>query len=195
MEEWRDIKGYEGKYQISNYGNVKSLERYDITNHKVNEIIKRTEKNQRGYIRVTLENPHKKFMVHRLVANAFIDNPYNLPQVNHIDGNKENNNVSNLEWCTRSDNLKHAYKENLIERRAGKKHPLYGVKEGLCKCSKKVVCVTTGEKFDSIIEIERKLGINHSVISRCCKGKGKYAGKHPITGEKLVWKYLEDSNK
>lgn len=72
MEEWRDIKGYEGKYQISNYGNVKSLERYDITNHKVNEIIKRTEKNQRGYIRVTLENPHKK--LYGLSIKAFATN-------------------------------------------------------------------------------------------------------------------------
>ena len=101
MEEiWKDIKGYENKYQISNLGNVKSL----VGNHKMLK-----PKIDRGYKRVglSMDNKSKLFRVHRLVAEAFIPNPNNYPMVNHIDRDKINNVDSNLEWCTALYNVTH----------------------------------------------------------------------------------------
>lgn len=112
-EIFKDIKGYEGLYQISNLGRVKSLER-DIklrqyTKH-VDAFIMRQDLNKRGYlyIRLTKNGKQKAFRVHRLVAEAFIDNPNSLSQVNHIDFNRTNNNVNNLEWVTPQDNTNHS---------------------------------------------------------------------------------------
>ena len=116
-EEWRDIKGYEGLYQVSNLGRVKSLPRerrnrqgYYYTKEK---ILKQTNTST-GYKKVELFNgTRKSYKVHRLVAQAFLNNEYNKPQVNHKDGNKINNNVNNLEWVTGSKNIIHAYKTGL----------------------------------------------------------------------------------
>lgn len=113
-EKWKDIKGYEGIYQVSNYGNVRVLDRY-VWNH--NGFVKREGKilkpslNKHGYKDVTLskDNVRKKHRVNRLVAEAFIENPENKEQVNHIDRDKTNNNVNNLEWVTRQENITHAY--------------------------------------------------------------------------------------
>lgn len=105
-EIWKDIQGYGGKYQVSNLGRVRSILRNKIL------IPKKTKK---GYLRIRLyENNHcKNIVIHRLVAFAFIPNPENKPQVNHKDGNKENNCVSNLEWCSCYENFWHANKHNL----------------------------------------------------------------------------------
>lgn len=108
MEEWKDIEGYEGIYQISNLGNVKSL-KY----HKEKRI--KSNKNRNGYLKIglILNGKRKHISIHRLVAKAFIPNPNSLPEVNHIDGNKENNKVENLEWNNRKQNSLHAYKTGL----------------------------------------------------------------------------------
>lgn len=106
MEEWRDIKGYEGKYQISNYGNVRSLNYHRSGECKLmSPVLKKT-----GYYQINLHlnGKYKSKMIHKLVADAFLENPDNLPVVNHIDGDKTNNHVSNLEWCTVSYNTWHA---------------------------------------------------------------------------------------
>ena len=103
MEIYRDIEGYEGKYQITSWGRVFNVN---------TESFLRTEKNKKGYLRVDLidrcgKRTHHK--VHRLVAKAFIQNPDGKPQVNHKDGNKENNSVTNLEWVTDAENKEHQY--------------------------------------------------------------------------------------
>lgn len=107
MEEiWKDINGFEGLYQISNLGRVKSLERYSIQKHLIEEKILNISHSQAGYVDVSLykdgKRIHKK--PHRLVAEAFIPNPNNLPEVDHIDTNKDNNRIDNLRWCTHSEN-------------------------------------------------------------------------------------------
>jgi hypothetical protein len=109
MEEWRDIPGFEGLYQASSLGRVKSLQRK-------HELIMRLQTVRNGYIVVSLRiaaGTKKLLRVHRLVAQTFIPNKENKPEVNHKDGNKENNIAQNLEWVTSSENHKHAYKTNI----------------------------------------------------------------------------------
>ena len=121
FEIWKDIEGYEGLYQVSNMGSVKTLRRIvaHSTGHNkiLNEKVLKGGIYPNGYKFVCLrkENTNKNIMIHRLVAQAFIPNPNNKPQVNHKDGNKLNNCVSNLEWCTPSENLKHAIDIGLVE--------------------------------------------------------------------------------
>lgn len=103
LEIWKDIEGFEGKYQISTWGRVRNV----VTGDHI-----KPYKNEKGYLKVSLHKDgvgHKK-RVNRLVALAFIDNPYGLPMVNHKDGNKENNSISNLEWTTDEYNRIHARK-------------------------------------------------------------------------------------
>lgn len=116
-EVWKDIEGYVGLYQVSNCGNVRSLDRYitvksskEYIRHKKGIMLNPTE-DKDGYLIVTLLN--KKHRVSRLVAKAFIDNPNNYEQVNHISGNKKDNSVENLEWCNNAYNQEHAYKIGL----------------------------------------------------------------------------------
>lgn len=101
MEEWRDIKGYENIYQISNFGRVKSLPK-EAKNQYKNERILKPHASKNDYYRIILtkDKKQKSFYIHRLVAQAFLNNPNNLKCVNHKDENKQNNNVNNLEWCT-----------------------------------------------------------------------------------------------
>ncbi len=122
MEEWRDIPGYEGRFQISNQGRVKSLER-KVRNRSgfwtVPEKIIKYQVNSKGYQVVSLGNsPNKKtFKVHRLVAAQFVKNPLNLDQINHLDANKENNFSTNLEWCSTRENCSHRHFNNILTSR------------------------------------------------------------------------------
>ena len=101
IEEWRPIEGYEGLYEVSNTGQVRSLDKYDSMNRFLRGRILRLFTDGLGYLRAQLysNSKRKSFLVHRLVAQAFIPNPDNLPQVNHRDENPSNDNVDNLEWC------------------------------------------------------------------------------------------------
>lgn len=119
LEIWKDVKNYEGLYQVSNLGNIKSLDRIVETKNRGNYLRKGKLQNKSinsfGYESVgfTINSKTKIFLVHRLVAIAFIENPENKPQVNHIDGIKTNNHVYNLEWNTCSENQKHSVRIGL----------------------------------------------------------------------------------
>ena len=171
MEEWRDIKGYEGDYQVSSYGRIRSLK------HGEGRILHPGVDNK-GYMvaRLRKKGVQKTFKVHRLVAKTFLENPNNYPCINHKDEDKQNNDVKNLEWCTYKYNNTYGTR---LKKIAGKN-------------SVKVKCITTGEIFEAVKNARDKYNIKGmSTISECCTGKRKSAGKHPITGEKLEWEYYE----
>jgi hypothetical protein len=111
QEQWKPIQEFNGEYEVSNLGRVRSMKRYyGMVGHIMPQTIQR-----KGYYAVTFHMNNKAYCrkVHRLVIEAFTPNPDNLPCINHIDGNKLNNHVSNLEWCTRSHNVKHSFDTGL----------------------------------------------------------------------------------
>ena len=163
MEEWKDIKGYEGIYQISNKGRVKSLN-YNRTGK---EKIREGTVDNTGYkiISLSKNGKEKKYSIHRLVAQAFLPNPDNLPVVNHKDENKLNNNVENLEWCTHKYNCNYGTRNE----RTSKKN------------RKKIICVETGEIFIGTQDvIDRMFGGKGrpSNITNQLKGRNKSAYKY-----------------
>lgn len=125
MEIWKDIKGYEGLYQVSNRGNVKRINRIVKSKHgnkKMKDIVMKQEINKSNYMTIglTKEGKRKHFNVSRLVAINFIENIYGKKEVNHINGNKHDNSSENLEWVTKRENMNHAKKNGLM--RIGEKH-------------------------------------------------------------------------
>lgn len=165
-EEWKDIEWYEGLYQVSNLGRVKSLH----YNHTNQERILKFGKNTNGYLNVSLckEGKKKWLLVHRLVAFHFLPNPNNYQDVNHKDENKTNNCVNNLEWCSREYNCNY-----------GTRNERVGETNTNGKCSKQVIQYDLEgneiNRFPSTIEIERLFGFSCSSISKCCNGKLKTA--------------------
>lgn len=155
MEIWKDIKGFEGLYQISNYGRVKSLN-YRLTGK---EQLMTQGTTHKGYKKVKFLD-HKKYFVHRLVAEAFIPNPDNLPQVNHKDEDKTNNHVVNLEWCTNKYNINYGN----------------GIIKSCKKRCKKVYQYTLNGEFVKEWKSTQECGRNgfkQGAIVRCCKGEIK----------------------
>lgn len=158
QEVWKDIKGFEGIYQISNFGNVRSLDRR-VVNHKngatriVPGMILSPWDNGNGYLVVSLNDKRKRknFYVHRIVAEHFIDNPENKPCVNHLDYNKYNNCVSNLEWCTQIENVSHSI-DNMRRHRKQCKPTNTGEKY-ISKSTKR-------QKYDVYRVAIKKLGID-----------------------------------
>lgn len=178
MEEiWRDVIGYEDLYKVSNLGNIKTL--YP---RKYGNILQKYI-NKEGYVFVRLNKNCKRtgLLLHRIVAKAFIPNPENKPQVNHIDGNKLNNNVDNLEWVTASENQKHSWNNNLMSNNTYIKF----------NNNHKGKCVLPLDLDNNIINIYPSLtyaskltGIKSSNISACCLNKPKYK-----TAGGYIWKY------
>lgn len=176
QEIWKDIKEYEGEYEISNLGRVRSLN-YRRTGMK--KVLKPIN-HPRGYLSVILykNKKSKEFCIHRLVAETFIENLSNKPQVNHKDGNKHNNTINNLEWVTASKNEKHAWKIGLktdehikkIAQNNSKPILQYDLNNKLLK------------EWGSISEASRDLNIKQSGISSCCRKVVKTSGGY-------IWKY------
>lgn len=155
-EEWRPIKGYEGLYEVSNMGRVKSL-------HANEEIVLKQAEYRNGYMGVSLSKDGTVNMklVHRLVAIAFIKNPNNYEFVNHKDGDKKNNTVGNLEWCTRSYNTKHAYDHKLMTRNEQKKSVILYKRYG---------------EYDSITEAAEALGVEPQTLSHAMRKNSSIKG-------------------
>lgn len=216
-EIWRNIEGYEGLYQISNIGRVKSLKKVivysDGRKRNYEEKIIKGIIGDKGYMRVGLfkSGKQKIHFVHRLVAMAFIPNPENKPCIDHINTIKTKNEVWNLRWVTPSENnnneltrkhkseankgkhLSEEHKKKISEANKGKTHneetrkKMSEAKKGrthseehIRKVSeaqwKKVICIETGQVFDSIKEAGEVLNVNKDSISKCCRGVGKTAG-------------------
>lgn len=187
MENWKDIKGYEGLYQVSDLGRVKSLER-DVyySNGAVHHIEEKIlvpilDRGGYSYIHLYKNGKMKREYVHRLVATAFIPNSENKPQVNHRDEVKTNNVVENLEWCTASYNALYGTKiERMLQNRRS-------YKLGNNPQAKSVFCVELNKKFDSIRRAEEELGVNINCIVGACKGRQKTAGG-------FHWRYADEND-
>lgn len=202
IEIWKDIEGYEGLYQVSNFGNVKSLN----YNRSGKENILKPQKNENKYLHISLckNKKQKTFLLHRLVALAFLKNPQNFPCINHKDENKENNHVDNLEWCTHEYNLKYGTRlEKISEKRKGfkfteesvqkmsnshrgKKLSLEVINKIREKNSKAVLQYSLDGTFikewKSVIQVSKELNISNGHISECCNGKRKTCGDY-------VWRF------
>jgi len=167
---WKDIKGYEWKYMVNIH--------WDILSVKKNILLK-LQKTSKWYLTIQLFNKWKKTLkVHRLVADAFIDNPLNKKQVNHIDWDKENNFVDNLEWCTQSENQKHRFEvlwhiPNMTWK-IGKESPNH---KKINQYTKQWEFIKT---WDTITQAANYYNIWKSHITSCCKKRGSY---------KTIWWY------
>lgn len=170
MEIWKNIKGYEGIYQISNLGRIKSL--HNKFGNK--ELIMKQNLKRNGYYQIRLKRNGtvKDFIIHRLVAEAFIPNPNNYPCVNHIDENKTNNNANNLEWCSILYNNTYGNRLKKVSKAQSKKVYQYDFNWKLIKI------------YDSCKEASKKTGISAGNISQCCNGSYNHAGSY-------YWRYRE----
>lgn len=170
QEVWKDIPEYKGFYQASNLGQIRSVDRRisqlanggktRFTYTKKGKILSQ-EKQNGGYLVVSIcvNNRRKVCTVHRLVASAFIENPNGHEEVNHRDGDKTNNRVENLEWLSRSENLKHSYR---TLKRKGNRKP--------------IICIETKRVYSSCKEASDKTGINVSSINHAVNGLYETAG-------------------
>lgn len=186
-EIWIPVSGYETLYEVSDKGNVRSIAFLCSRNNRLQPRraprCLRQETSRDGYKRVVLSRygEHKHFGVHRLVAMAFIPNPNNLPQVNHINEDPSNNNVFNLEWCTGKENCNHGlHRQRIKERQTNAAHHSKAVNR--YSIDGKYIC-----SYPSAREAERQTGIASEQISRVCMGKNRHAGG-------FLWKY-KTSNK
>ena len=172
METWKAIDGYEGIYEVSDKGRVKSLGNNKFGKEK----ILKPGKTHVGYLRVTIykDGHAKRLLVHRLVAEAFIQNPNNLETVNHKDEDKTNNVASNLEWMSIADNINYGTRNKRVAESLSKPVQMFDKKTGELLAT-----------FPSLMEAERVTGIPCSNISKCCLGKRKSSGGY-------IWKYKSE---
>lgn len=195
QERWKDVKEYEGMYQVSTHGDVRSVDRVTPDKRNIKGRYLKIRLDRYGYSAVSLSKNSKikNLKVHRLVAINFIKNQKNKPQVNHLDGNKTNNYYKNLEWATAKENQNHAWSHGLKENvkpatsKIGKK---YASENNKKYKSKKIYCKQLNKEFDSISAAARFLNVSASGISACCRGKYKYAYRDRNTKEELTWEYV-----
>ena len=177
-EVWKSIPGYEGLYQVSNFGRVKSLSRYARVHNgvrKVGERIRKPILKATGYYDVLLykDGRRKRFLVHQLVAKAFLENPNNYKQINHKDENPKNNHLSNLEWCSQSYNNNYGNHNKKISASVPKKPVLQIADDG------HVI-----QRFNSIKDAAHHVGVLEQNISAVVRGIKKHSGGFP-------WKYAQ----
>lgn len=172
---WKNIPGFNGKYQANIKGEIRS------TSYEGHNYIKKIKQQKRkdGYLQVQLYD--KKYLVHRLIALTFIDNVDSYCVVNHKNGIKNDNRMENLEWVTSSENIKHAYNSGLKRKLFGKEHPNSKSVYQIDKNSNEIL-----NKYQSIDEAKSITGIKH--ISCVCLGKRKTAGGY-------IWRYVNENNK
>lgn len=199
-EIWKDIDGYEGLYQVSSLGRVKALQRYrraGNTAYTQKEHFMTQYDNTSGYkyVRLNIGSDKRMFFVHRLVANAFIANPMSLPEVNHKNEIKTDNNVDNLEWCTRQYNETYGTKRERVQRT---KKMLNSDRKALMKknknhsygAEKPVLCYlkdgTFVNRFQSLSVAAQSIGDCTSHIAACCKGRRKSVRGYNWRYEELV---------
>ena len=194
MEKWKDIPGYEGLYQISSCGRVKSLNYRQTGKEK---ILKQITVNGYKLVNFCNNGKVKQYQVHRLVAQAFIPNPNNYPIINHIDEQPYNNFKENLEWCTYEYNNSYGTKPERIGKARKGKHHTEETKSKISKAmvgknhpKSRKVQASTGEMFDTVREAATWCSSYSANITNCCIGKLKHTGKHPVTKEPLQWKYI-----
>lgn len=168
-EIWKTTDGYPN-YMISNMGRVKSLNYKQTGKEKILKGVK----NRDGYLQIGLckEGKIKHYLIHRLVAQAFLDNPNNLIEVNHKDEDKSNNCVDNLEWCSREYNINYGSRTEKTQK-------------PILQFSKNGEFI---RKWNSATQVEKELGFNQSSITKCCKGKNK-----SVCG--YIWGYANDYEK
>ena len=165
-EVWLDIKDYEGYYQVSNLGRIRSLDRESKHSKNHTRFIKgkilslRENKSRAGYFEVSLHKnkKEKRFRVHRLVAEAFLNNENNFPQVNHIDGDKSNNTIWNLEWVTDLQNKKHAWENGLYSSNHRKRE---------------IECIETGKIYESVQKASELIPCDRKYLFKHLKGEVK----------------------
>lgn len=161
FEIWLPVKGYEGKYEVSNIGRVRTLKHVISLGSRQNKTImpriKKLATNNKGYHSALLSK-NIKIYVHRLVATAFIDNSENKPQVNHKNGIRNDNRVENLEWCTQSENEVHSYK-------------FLGHKK-----ARKIICLNNGKTYASSREASRELCVHTGNIWKVLNGERQHTG-------------------
>lgn len=183
MEVWKDIKGLEGKYQISSLGRVKTVARVeyrkDGRRRPISEKIKEGVLFNNGYLGVGTNREHGAKLVHRLLAEAFIPNPENKRCVNHKNGIKTDNRLENLEWATHGENNKHAYDTGLKTitkklRESSRKSMKRNAKDS----SKLVINTSNGIFYNSIKEAAESIGMNHNALQ--CRLLGRTKNKTPF---------------
>lgn len=175
MEIWKDIKDYEGMYQVSNLGNIKALDRevYSLWNNRiVKGKMRKPTYDKDNYLLISLskEGKTRTFKVHRLVAEAFIPNPEEKPTVNHINGKKDDNRIENLEWATDKEQMKHC-------------REVLGWKPDESRLRRRKVKRSDGKIYNSIKEAGIENNLFPSNITMCCQGKVKTIGGYS-------WEYV-----
>ena len=182
-EIWKDIKGYESMYQVSSFGNVRSLTRKSSNGIYKGRMLKPAIIG-RGYLKVLLSknNKQKMKMVHRLVAETFLPNPSGKKFVNHIDGDKTNNNVSNLEWCTAKENTHHANINGLTNHKTKKNIAQAKINVSKAYADRITQVIQTDcsgafiAEYDSISQAAKATGVDRRKIGECVRGVRHMAG-------------------